>query len=366
MIDTDILKASVDLRALIERDTELKHVAKTGGGEWAGPCPLPGCSCDKDGFRVQPYNGAGIWLCRRCTNGKWMDAISYIQMRDGLDFKQACDALGGGNLPENRRTPSPKSRPEIPAYAPPGEEWQEKAGRIVDACSEKLWSPEGERALNYLYERGLSADTINNYRLGFSPGYESEGLWVTRGIVIPCVVNKKYWYLKIRKALPKGSKESKYAGVKGNRTAAIFGADYLIGEDIALFCEGEFDAMIADQEILEIPCVTIGGSATNRLDLATWGIYLLGLRDMLVCFDADQAGERGAATLEELSERVKRCPLPEGSKDINDFYLSEADLTTWLFRQVEALGDDDLIARLNRKRSAVIANRRAWALYHGI
>jgi DNA primase len=329
MIDIDTLKASINLLELVGSDTSLKKVASTGGGEWAGACPFCG---GKDRFRVQPYNGSGIWLCRHCSE-KWTDAITYVQKREGCDFKQACSLLGGAALPPGK----PRPRPETPAYSPPCSDWQAAARQVLDVCQENLWSEEGAKALEYLRGRGLRDEVVQYYCLGYSPGAEIAGLWVPRGVVIPCLVRGEVWYLKIR--LPAKPGEKKYTCVKGSRPAAIFGADDLLDSSIALFCEGEFDAMIASQEIGKlIPCVTLGGSATNRLDLATWGAYLLGLRDILVCYDADPEGEQGSKALLDLSDRVKTCPLPDGHKDINDFYLSGGNLELWLLDELERVG----------------------------
>ncbi len=54
MTEAEIAQAKAcDLLALAGRYTSLRHVADTGG-EYAGACPVPGCSSDDDGFRVQP------------------------------------------------------------------------------------------------------------------------------------------------------------------------------------------------------------------------------------------------------------------------------------------------------------------------
>lgn len=39
-MDVQSLKRNIDLLELIGRDTRLKQVARTAGGEWAGPCPF--------------------------------------------------------------------------------------------------------------------------------------------------------------------------------------------------------------------------------------------------------------------------------------------------------------------------------------
>lgn len=62
----------------MQRDTQLRKIAVTHGGEWAGPCPFCG---GKDRFHVQP--GENRWLCRGCTGGKWQNPVAYYIRRDG-------------------------------------------------------------------------------------------------------------------------------------------------------------------------------------------------------------------------------------------------------------------------------------------
>jgi DNA primase len=59
MIDVKALKQQVDLLDLVGRDTQLRKVASTRGGEYAGPCPFCG---GRDRLRVQPERR--LWWCR--------------------------------------------------------------------------------------------------------------------------------------------------------------------------------------------------------------------------------------------------------------------------------------------------------------
>jgi hypothetical protein len=168
---------------------------------------------------------------------------------------------------------------------------------------------------------------------------------------------EQIWYLKIallpsdpvkcqgcdetvpaRRPCPRCGSVNKYRGVKGNRTGAIFGVDELRGSELALFVEGEFDAMIAWQELNDVIAVCTLGSATNSPDLATWGPYLVALERILAVYDDDQAGRAGLKALQEMSERVEALRLPPGAKDINDFVLHGGDLWTWLRGEVQRLG----------------------------
>lgn len=374
MIDIPDLKSHIDLLALAGQRTMLRRVANTGGGEWAGPCPFCG---GRDRFRVQPgAQGGGRWLCRGCSDGQWQDAIAFGQrLWPGLPFGEVCRllseaaGLAGGvrasfSLAHSR---SGASRPAASplasvsggglAYQPPDEAWQEAARQVQSAGQRRLWGREGQAALAYLRGRGLQDETLRAWGLGFSPGEKSGDLWLPRGVLIPCQALGEIWYLKIallpgepvrcqgcgqptpaRQACPRCGTNNKYRGVKGNRTGAIFGADELPGAWGALFVEGEFDALIAWQQLNDVLPVCTLGSASNRPDLATWGPFLAPLERIYAAYDADAAGQAGLKALQALSERVLPLPLPPGAKDVNDYVLGGGELWPWLKGWVEASG----------------------------
>lgn len=367
----------VDLLALTSQHTTLKKVASSGGGEWAGPCPF--CA-GTDRFRVQPYApGGGRWLCRRCTGGRWQDAIAFGQrLWPAVPFLEVCERLAGlqdnGQEPAGKRPPAKRSQrrrrlgysdsaagavgeAEQPAYAPPQERWQADARLAVEVCTRNLWESQGEAAREYLIKRHLKAETLRYWQLGYSPGAKFGELWVPRGVLIPCVVHAEIWYLKIallpgdrvkcqgcrqqvpaRRPCPHCGTINKYRGVKGNRPAAIYGADELLGAWGALFVEGEFDALVAWQELQDVIAVCTLGSATNRPDLATWGSYLLPLQVILAAYDADPAGQQGLTALQELADKVLPLDLPGKVKDLNDYVTAGGELWPWLKAALLELG----------------------------
>ena len=354
-IDLPALKQKVDLLALAGQATNLQRVAGSGGGEWAGPCPFCGGT---DRFHVQPLTAdGGRWLCRHCSEGKWQDAIAYGQrLWPGLSFRQVCERLAGdGALVETRVA---AERRATPAYAPPEAGWQALMRPMIERFAHSLWEPQGAAALDYLHRRGLEDETLRAWQVGYSSGVRlgrgEDALWVGRGVVLPCLALEQVWYLKIsllpgqevrcercratalaRQACPQCGAVNKYRGVKGNRTAAVFGADDLRGADMALFVEGEFDALLGWQELCDVIPVCTLGSAANRLDLAAWGAFLLPLRAILTSYDADASGRRGQQAWADLSEYVRFCPLPESPgaaqvKDLTDYYLAGGPLWPWL------------------------------------
>jgi len=328
-IDLDQVKANVDLLAICGHDTEIKKVATTNGGEYAGPCPFCG---GRDRFRVQPNaRPFPLWMCRKCTDSRWDTIIGYVAMREHLDTRkdlhEIVKRITGNNFlqlqPQAKRDPEPE-----PAKIAPGEEWQKTAEKIVNNCIDRLWDEKsGRKALEYLRKRGIKDQTIDDFRLGYSPGIKIDDLWVPKGITIPAITAGEIWYIKIR--LPAKPGEAKYTQVKGSRPA-IYNGDWLRGSDIALFCEGEFDCMIAHQELNQyLPCATLG-SATTTPDLVIWYSYITPLKKILACHDNDDQGEKGFQRLQELAgSRVHRYHVP-GVKDINDLYLSGSDLFDWL------------------------------------
>jgi len=183
----------------------------------------------------------------------------------------------------------------------------------------------------------LADETVQHWKLGFNPhDRKLFGLWVPRGIVIPCLVAGRIWYLKVRRS----AGHPKYTQVSGGQMA-LFGADTLAGRDIAAITEGEFDAMLLYQEAGDLGGVATLGSATARLTDA-WVPYLLSVQRLLIAYDTDTAGAEGAAMWEAVTSRVQRL-LPLIGKDVTDFYSAGGDLRAWI--QFVLAGESVLTAR---------------------
>lgn len=346
-VDAAAIKARVDLLALVGQDVQLRKVASTRGGEYAGPCPFCG---GQDRFRVQPERG--LWWCRQCVGEHWQDVIAYVERRDKLSFKEACSVLAG--LSE-----APASQPAQPAPAqtiddePPPEAWQQAAREFCDQAAECLWSKAGFNAFHYLFNerlRCLDPETIRRYHLGYNPtdrylrparwGLDGERkLWLPRGIVIPCEVGGVLWYVKVRRPQvddvlgwlvgkpDSDAPTAKYVQVRGSKPA-LFGADGLAGHDVAVLTEGEFDAMLLSQDGGDLVGVATMGSATTKLS-DRWLWSLVGARRILACYDRDVAGERADQRLVGLSDRV-RVVRPVGGKDLTEMRVAGGDLRAWV------------------------------------
>ena len=356
-IDIESLKSSTPILSVLSCATRL--TAKGASGEeLTGACPFCG---GRDRFNVQPQKQR--WLCRHCTEGKWRDVIAFVMLRDSCDFKTACLTLQGdypSHLPARtvaHVTPPPAPRPIVL----PQQDWQAALLRIIERSQHDLLQADAAQA--YLARRGLTDRTITRFRLGYSHGYKQDGIWVARGILIPCVVQGQVWYIKIRRLpddvsqCPLCAKQNKRREVSVgntcecgwelkkltavkrldnepvNRMNAVYNAEMLHTSAQCIFVEGEWDVMTIDQE-LGIPAVTLG-SATNKPDLAVWGGYFLHLSRILTVYDNDTAGQQNGFWLHELfHEKERRVTLPDGVKDPNDLFVKAKRLYSWAVKTI--------------------------------
>jgi hypothetical protein len=341
LVDLAAHKARIDLLALLILDTPLRKVARTGGGEWAGPCPFCG---GRDRFRVQPR--LGYWWCRRCSGERWQDAIDYVRQRDGLSFFEACQRLGvlqtapSQHGIRTRRAAVVASDLGLRRAAdlqragrePPAASWQHAGRRFLEACQAALWSPAGRLARSYLHARGLTDSALRRWRLGLQPdhgasepaaawGLNGDEIVLPRGIVIPWFGGGNLWQLKVRTASRVA--RYRYLAVRGGR-ASLFGVDGLRAEHPVALTEGEFDALLVDQLVGDIvTAVTLGGcrARPDQLTIEAFNrcSVLLGL------YDADRDGQAGLERLRGALERLTPVTVPHG-KDVTEFHQRGGDV----------------------------------------
>lgn len=288
-----------DLLDVIGRDTRLRRVASTHGGEYAGPCPLPGCSSDTDALRVWPEHEGGRWWCRKCGRGG--DLIAYQVERGTLTKGEAYKARHGDELPPSHVTAARTPAPRLPvACDPPNATWQARAFDLVAIWQAALWADEGTKARAWLHGRGLSDDTIQRAGLGYNGADvhedralwglpEGKQVWLPRGIAIPWFVGADLWRVNIRR--PKG--DPKYIGPAGCGVG-LYEADGLTPGADALMCEGELDALTVHQVAGDLVHAVATGS-TQGARRARWVSRLALCRRVLLAFDADKAGDEARA-----------------------------------------------------------------------
>lgn len=186
-------------------------------------------------------------------------------------------------------------------------------------CQAYLWNRLNQHALDYLrQQRGLADTTIEQAHLGYDPGRDI--------IVIPWYIDEALWRVSARALTPSGRKAPVFAGYK----PGLYRADKIEPEKPVVLCEGEFDALIINQEAADLVTAVATGAVTAARQLRWVGkLALCSL--VLVAFDTDPAGEKGAQWwLEALAHNARRW-RPVGAKDPNEMYVKAGmNLRHWL------------------------------------
>jgi DNA primase len=151
------LRESVDMVGLVGSRTDLRRV----GSRWVGLCPFH--EERTPSFSVNAEQG--LYHCFGCGEGG--DAISFVRETEQLDFAEAVELLAerfNVELKREREDPAEEAR-------------RRRRGRLLALLErtttfyEKyLWeSDEARPARDYLTGRGLSEETLREFRVGWSP-----------------------------------------------------------------------------------------------------------------------------------------------------------------------------------------------------
>jgi len=329
-----------DLLALIGSATQLKRVGASEGGEYAGPCPTCG---GRDRFHVQPMRGR--WLCRHCTDGKWSDAIALHRALKHSSFEEAVRALCGGTVayaPSNATRPTVHPVDEIrEPTGPPGAAWQNRARDVIAEAQRHLWSgaPAAAEVRRWLdRRRGISRSALQLWQIGWLPEARrepaawwglpagDEPVYVSAGVLIPCVVDGTIWYLKVRRL--ETNADPKYMLVRGSRPALYLADTITPGTRIVILTEGEFDGLVtlaavrACQWPQRVGVATFG-SATSRLR-EPWVGRLKG-KKLVTIYDRDEAGRAATAWWQAHFPGAVAVAIPTPKpglkvKDVTDYW----------------------------------------------
>lgn len=311
------LRATLDCRVLAER----YGMKRTGrqGQKWE--------SYQRPGGERHPSFGVvkdGWYDFAREEHG---DVFSFIMRMENLPFpeavQRAIEYAGGETVVSNWTfIPPPPPTPETPWLTT---HWQERANALQATCEQHA-----AEALDYCAGRGLFAETVYAFRIGFSqfqPG-------LPNGVSIPTYDSQgRLVAIKVRDLSENPAR--KYGQLAGSRQGTLFGLPLLNPTLPVVLVEGEFDAILGYQEAGQYANFCTVGSSSLALDseaLATLtaapAVYLLP--------DRDEAGERAAtrwaADLEAVGVRPVMLAFPEGLKDLTDYHQRGGDVKAWFSR----------------------------------
>ena len=341
-IDFDAIHDAADVRTVAE--TYLEPAREKG----RFVCP----SCGKGNVTARPK----VWGCWSCSahdaEGIGRDAIGLVALATSTSRIDAAKRLAGdlgigpmvptaapgrpGQRPAVQPKPTGPEPPDLESWSRGlGEALHEAHGRLLDQADDT-----SRRAWDYLIRRGLLPETIEAARLGVNlhwrqfhgplPG-EDKPCFLPPGIVLPWYgphgvagANVRQFHVELH---------DKYIMAKGSRRWWLYPAlppcwDEWPGPVVVV--EGEFDALLANQEFGGLlPVVTAGGANCRPSELQE-PHKLARFARLLIATDDDDAGHNCRDAWLDFSRRAVPVDLP-GGKDLSEAYAAGADLRSWLF-----------------------------------
>jgi replicative DNA helicase len=264
-------------------------------------CPF--CGDKKDHFYLEPKEG--LFFCHKCQ-----EAGNLITLQKHLgDYAKSRESWGG-NPP---RRPQGTIKEAFPQREGQGKAIDEKS--ILQAHERLLGDAE---AMAYVEGRRITPGTVTAFKLGLQVDQEGR-----RWLNIPHYSKGKAVNIKSR-TLPPAEKDFKR--VK-DRPSILFNGDALEGVEEVFLCEGEIDTLTLWQEgIKNAAGVTVGSGSF----LPEWVDQLRGVKKIILCYDPDAAGQKGAREVARRLgyDRVFNILLSGG--DINEYFQNpENDISSF-------------------------------------
>jgi len=344
-IDFEGIYAAADCRTVAGA-----YLEKSEGRAGRFVCP----SCGKSSLTCVQK----VWSCWSCSahaaEGNGRDAIGLVALATGESRAKAAKRLAadlgigptvataGTVLAGQRPAVEPKpTGPEPPELG----SWQKGLAKALRESHARLMDRScdtSRRAWDYLTgERGLILDTIEAGQLGVNlrwlefheplPNRDGKPCSLPPGITMPWIsslgglvgANVRQFHEPLR---------DKYLMAKGSRRWWLYPG--LIGWDDwpgpVIIVEGEFDALLANQELSGLLPVFTAGGASCRPDLLREPHKLTRFSRLLIATDNDAAGHKCRDAWLDFSRRAVPVDLP-GGKDLSEAHAAGADLRSWLF-----------------------------------
>lgn len=289
-------------------------------------CPLCGQDKARDGAHrsLSVETTTGLWRCFRCEAGgklrdKWEDkplprrAQAREVMRQAFDLGQAASSVvPKASLP----IVAPPLLPDTTSYSPRPDHEPSQASRGSWHDRLRGLRPlEGSSGQRYLEGRGLSLEVCLGAKVKFCPS------WLGRPAVVFPIYDEQSALVAAQGRYLDGRDDPK-ARTVGQKKQGVF-LTGRFGEQVkkgapVIITEASIDALSLAG--CGFPALALCGKS----GCPAWLPLKCAFKDVVIAFDADDAGEEGAAKLapllESLGAKVRRV-VPEGAKDWNEMLL---------------------------------------------
>ena len=341
------IKSRISVYDLISQYVQLKKA----GRNWKGLSPFK----PEKTASFMVSDEKQIWHC--FSTGKGGDVFSFIQEYEGVDFNEALVILAekaGVEIEKYRKSFKPENKSEK-------EEMLKAHDYAADFFHSQLFkNNDGKKVIEYLTKRGVTDETIKNFKIGFAPdSYDmlypfllKKG--IRKSVLLKtglCSTNntdsdKIYDKFRARLMFPIAESLGRICGFGGralkkdqapkylnspesliyNKSKILYGLSfskkYIKSENKILLVEGYFDVILPYQEGIKY-VVSTSGTALTKDHVNMISRYT---DNVLTCFDSDVAGFNATVRSYELLKgkdlRVKTVDAV-GGKDPADFVLND-------------------------------------------
>lgn len=356
----DQIKSKIDIVSLVGSYIKLEKA----GTNFKGRCPFHNEKTPS--FFVSPDRGS--YYCFGCQAKG--DIFTFVQEFEGLDFIGSLKVLAD------------RAGVELEQYKTGEKSEKERLFSVLEKAVffyEKKLS-ENKDALDYLHNRGLTDESIKNFRIGFAPAdwrqlyeYLLEKGVAEKDMLAVGVIKQKDSTLSIRASyydtfrgrimFPIADSSGRVVGFSGrilvaddkspkylntpetelfNKSEVLFGLDKAKKDirlkDYSILVEGQMDLVMMHQAGLTN---TVASSGTALTEMHLVKLRRLSERVMM-SFDSDSAGfsasDRSAKIALSLGMDLKLVQMPAG-KDPADLASSDPELLKECFRNSKSIVD---------------------------
>lgn len=297
---TETIMQQVDIIDFIGKYTNLHQ----SGRYWKGKCPLHESDDASETLVVFPDTNS--FYCFSCECGG--SVINFLSDKEKISYRAATEILANEcniSLKDNK-------------------EYQLEASEEMRFTREaEMYHKNVKQITDYLHKRGLSDDTINDFKLGFHNDC----------LTIP-LRNEHGQHVSL--AIRQFNKKPKYKNTPNSilykKSAFLFNLDLARKhiKDTLYLCEGYMDAISGHQ--MGVPTVAYCGSELHKDQIKKLGNFMRKEITIVICPDNDEAGvkhlprtrDHFQAMLPRVNVRV--LIMPEECKDINDLLCAGYNL----------------------------------------
>ena len=319
---------------------EYVRLAKAGAN-WKACCPFH--HEKSPSFMVNEEKQ--IYHCFGCNKGG--DVFSFVMEIESLEFKEALKVL------------AEKAGVQLKSFNPKAQEGKNKVLEALELATKfyekQLWDGLGkEKILKYLSERGISTDSIREFRLGYAPegwsnvfnfllekGFSPEDI-LGAGLIIDKGIGANRYYDRFRDRImfpvqdsmgkvigysarvAPGGDESQAKYINTPETGAYHKSKALYGifqakqeiksKNFVLLVEGNLDVIASHQAGIK-NTVAVSGTALTSEQLDILKRYTENIK---MFFDMDNAGQTAARRSTELCFEKGLAPSIVGLEDAKD------------------------------------------------